>query len=130
MSVKPRKDRCHIREQLAALPDVSATVIADRVDRKRSISVLRAWVSKVRPLLVPTESVIADDLCPGELAQCDPLFLPVDISVCLGPVGRPPVLMILSTSNYLVMSVNGTRSGPSAVAWRRIRSSWVSVSGW
>ncbi|MFB7328739.1 hypothetical protein ACFC0E_39675, partial [Streptomyces sp. NPDC056190] len=33
---------------------------------------------------------------PGELAQCDLWFPPVDVPLCYGQSGRPPVLVIVS----------------------------------
>ena len=70
-----------IRALLAEFPDMPATVIAERVDWSRSITVLRERVTALRPLLAPRDLASRTSFASGELAQCD-LWVPaVDIPV-------------------------------------------------
>jgi hypothetical protein len=85
-----------IRELLAEFPDMPATVIAERLGWARSITVFRERVTQLRPLFAPADPVSRTSYAPGELAQCDLWFPPVDIPVGFGQVARPPVLTMLS----------------------------------
>lgn len=83
---------------LAEFPDMPATVIAERVGWTRSISVLRSRVAELRPKFAPKDPASRTSYAPGELAQCDLWFPPVDIPVGHGQAARLPVLTM--TSGY------------------------------
>ncbi len=85
-----------IRALLAEFPDMPATVIAERVGWSRSITVFRERVTALRPLFAPMDPASRTSDGPGEFAQFDLWFPPVDIPVGFGQVGRPPVLTIVS----------------------------------
>jgi transposase len=82
-----------IRALLAEWPTMPATVIAERVGWARSLTVLKDRVRVLRPLYVPPDPSQRTDYLPGELAQCDLWFPPVDVPLGFGQVGRPPVLV-------------------------------------
>jgi hypothetical protein len=46
-------------------------------------------------LFVPPDPAQRTDYLPGELAQCDLWFPPVDVPLGFGQVGRPPVLVMV-----------------------------------
>ena len=78
-----------IRSLLREFPDMPATVIAERIGWRRSLTVLRERVGELRPLFAPTDPASRTSYAPGELAQCDLWFPPVDIPVGFGQVDRP-----------------------------------------
>ena len=51
---------------------------------------------ELRPLYAPVDSASRTIYLPGELAQCDVWFPPVDVPLGAGQVDRPPVLLIRS----------------------------------
>jgi transposase len=85
-----------IRELLAQWPTMPATVIAERIGWSRSLTVLKDRVRELRPLFAPPDPASRTDYLPGELAQCDLWFPPVDVPLGFGQVGRPPVLVMVS----------------------------------
>jgi transposase len=115
-----------IRVLLAEFPDMPATVIAERVGWTRSISVFRSRVSELRPLYAPRDPASRTTYEPGELAQCDLWFPPVDIPVGLGQVDRPPVLVM--ASGYSRMS--GAVMIPSRQVEDLIAGHWSVLAGW
>jgi transposase len=84
-----------IRELLAQWPTMPATVTAERIGWTRSLTVLKDRVRMLRPLFVPPDPAQRTDYLPGELAQCDLWFPPVDVPLGFGQVGRPPVLVMV-----------------------------------
>jgi transposase len=102
-----------IRALLAATPTMPATVIAERIGWTRSLTVLKVRVRQLRPLFVPPDPAQRTDYLPGELAQCDLWFPPVDVPLGWGQVGRPPVLVMVSGySRWLSAVMIPTRQAP------------------
>ena len=91
-----------IKALLAEFLDMPATVIAERVGWTRSISVFRARVAQLRPLLAPTDPASRTTYTPGELVRCDLWLPPVEIPIGFGQVARLPVLTM--TSGYSRLS--------------------------
>jgi hypothetical protein len=60
-----------IRELLRAYPAMPATVIAGRIGWDRSIRVLRARVTELRPAYLPPDPASRTAYEPGEVARCD-----------------------------------------------------------
>lgn len=115
-----------IRELLAEFPDMPSTVIAERVGWTRSISVFRARVGELRPFYAPRDPASRTSYAPGELAQCDLWFPPVDIPVGFGQVARLPVLTM--TSGYSRMP--GAVMIPTRHAQDLIAGHWDVFTGW
>jgi transposase len=92
-----------IRELLAEFPRMPATVIAERIGWQRSMTQLKLRVAELRPLFVPPDPVQRTVYVPGELAQWDLWFPPVDVPVGFGQVARPPVLVgVAGYSRWIV----------------------------
>jgi transposase len=85
-----------IRALLAEFPDMPASVIAERVGWVRSASVFREKVAALRPLFAPPDPASRTTYSPGELAQCDLWFPPVEIPVGHGQSAKLPVLVMVS----------------------------------
>lgn len=115
-----------IRELLAEFPEMPATVIAERVGWARSMSVFRARVAELRPLFAPRDPASRTSCAPGELAQCDLWFPPVDIPVGLGQVARLPVLTV--TSGY--SRLPGAVMIPTRQAEDLIAGHWHVFTSW
>lgn len=115
-----------IRELLAEFPDMPATVIAERVGWTRSISVFRTRVAELRPIYAPRDPASRTSYAPGELAQCDLWFPPVDIPVGHGQVARLPVLTM--TSGY--SRLPGAVMIPTRQAEDLIAGHWDVFTGW
>jgi transposase len=106
-----------IRRLLADWPDIPATVIAERIGWTRSLTVLKERVRELRPLFRPPDPVSRTSYQPGELAQCDLWFPPVDVPLGSGQAGRPPVLVIVSGySRFLLARMLPARQGPDLLA--------------
>jgi transposase len=115
-----------IRALLREFPDMPATVIAERVGWTRSSSVLRAHVAELRPLFRPVDPASRTSYAPGELAQCDLWFPPVDIPVGHGQVDRPPVLVMASGySRMLAAIMIPSRKAPDLIAGH-----WALLQAW
>jgi transposase len=111
-AVEPR-----IRELLAVWPDIPATVIAERIGWHRSLTVLKDRVRELRPLYRPPDPASRTTYRPGELAQCDLWFPPVDVPLGFGQVGRPPVLVMVSGySRWLLARMIPSRQSPDLLA--------------
>jgi transposase len=85
-----------IRALLAEFPRMPATVIAERIGWERSLTVLKDRVRELRPLFVAPDPCQRTEYRPGELAQWDLWFPPVDVPLGQGQVGRPPVIVGVS----------------------------------
>ncbi len=112
-----------IRVLLRDCPSMPATVIAERIGWARSLTVLKDRVRVLRPLFAPLDPAQRTDYLPGELAQCDLWFPPVDVPLGFGQVGRPPVLvMVCGYSRWLSAVMIPTRQGPDLLAgqWQLI----------
>jgi transposase len=92
-----------IRELLAACPRMPPTVIAERIGWGRGLTQLKIRVAELRPLFVPPDPVQRTDYRPGELAQWDLWFPPVEIPFGFDQHGRPPVIVgVAGYSRWLV----------------------------
>lgn len=106
-----------IRELLGQWPDMPATVIAERIGWTRSQTVLKDRVRELRPLFRPPDPASRTIYQPGELAQCDLWFPPVDVPLGYGQAGRPPVLVMVSGySRWISARMIPTRQGPDLIA--------------
>ncbi|GAA3368747.1 hypothetical protein GCM10020367_08350 [Streptomyces sannanensis] len=68
-----------IRELSKQTPTMPVTVIAERIGWERGLTILRERVRELRPAYLPVDPVSRTGYEPGELAQCDLWFPPVDI---------------------------------------------------
>jgi transposase len=92
-----------IRELLRAHPRMPATVIAERIGWPRGITILKERVAQLRPAYLPPDPCQRTDYRPGELAQWDLWFPPVDVPLGWEQRGRLPVLVGVSGySRWLV----------------------------
>jgi transposase len=87
-----------IRELLKQFPEMPATVIAERIGWDRSMTVLKERVRLLRPVYAPVDPSSRTTYEPGEVAQCDLWFPPVQVPLGHGQDGVPPVLVM--TSGY------------------------------
>src|SRR5262252_1466943 len=111
-SVEPQ-----IRALLSDCPSMPATVIAERLGWTRSLTVLKTRVRLLRPLYAPPDPAQRTDYLPGELAQCDLWFPPIDVPLGFGHVGRPPVLvMVAGYSRVMAGVMIPSRQGPDLLA--------------
>lgn len=115
-----------IRALLAEFPDMPSTVIMERVGWQRGRTVFFERVQRLRPLFKPVDPVSRTEYQPGELAQCDLWFPPVDVPLGFGRVGRPPVLVLVSGySRIITAAMIPTRQSPDLLAGH-----WSLISGW
>lgn len=85
-----------IREQLAAVPTMPATVIAERIGWTRGMTVFKERVRELRPAYVPVDPTSRTSYVAGDIAQCDLWFPPVNVPVGLGQVRSPVQLPVLT----------------------------------
>jgi transposase len=119
-----------IRELLKATPRMPATVIAERIGWERGITVLKERVRELRPAYLPADPVSRTTYQPGELAQCDLWFPPVDIPLGYGQSGRPPVLVIVSGYSRVITArmLPSRQSGDLIDGhWRLLADGWGAV---
>ena len=90
--VEPR-----IRELLRVTPTMPATVIAERIGWEHSIRTLRDRVSELRPVYLPPDPASRTTYQPGELAQFDFWFPPVEIPVGFGQTRTAKRLPVMTT---------------------------------
>lgn len=106
-----------VRQLLQVDPRMPATVIAERVGWTASMSLLRLRLRELRPLFAPADPVSRTAYLPGELAQCDLWFPPVDVPVGAGQASRPPVLVMASGySRWLAAVMLPSRQAPDLLA--------------
>ena len=60
-----------IRELLAEVPTMPATVIAERIGWTRGITILKERVAELRPVYLPPDPASRTAYVAGEIAQCD-----------------------------------------------------------
>ena len=94
-----------IRELLAETPTMPATVIAERIGWKHSITILKDRVRVLRPFYLPPDPASRTSYEPGHRMQCDLWFPPVDIPLGHGQVGRPPVLVMVSGYSRVMAAI-------------------------
>ncbi len=85
-----------IREQLAAVPTMPATVIAERVGWTRGMTVFKERVRELRPAYLPPDPASRTTYVAGEIAQCDLWFPPIQLQVGFGQTRRPTQLPVLT----------------------------------
>jgi transposase len=85
-----------IREQLALVPTMPATVIAERVGWTRGITVFKERVAELRPAYLPVDPASRTSYVAGDIAQCDLWFPPIQLPVGFGQVRRPTQLPVLT----------------------------------
>jgi transposase len=106
-----------IRQLLGQWPTMPATVIAERIGWAHSLTVLKDRLRVLRPLFLPPDPASRTSYLPGELAQCDLWFPPVDVPLGAGQVGRPPVLVMVSGySRWLSAVLLPSRQAPDLLA--------------
>ncbi|MFG1678517.1 IS21 family transposase [Micromonospora sp. NPDC049282] len=115
-----------IRALLAEFPDMPTTVIMERVGWTRGKTVFCDRVQQLRPLFRRPDPSQRTEYLPGELAQCDLWFPPVDVPLGCGQVGRPPVLVMVSGySRWLSAVMIPSRQSPDLLGGH-----WTLISGW
>lgn len=85
-----------IREQLALVPTMPATVIAERVGWPRGITVFKERVAELRPAYLPVDPASRTTYVAGDVAQCDLWFPPIELPVGFGQTRRPAQLPVLT----------------------------------
>jgi transposase len=121
--VEPR-----IRELLQAWPTMPATVIAERIGWDRSIRVLSERVAELRPSYLPPDPVGRTQYLPGEIAQCDFWFPPIQLPVGFGQSRAPALLPVLTMVTGYSRTALGvlvpTRNGEDLFAglWQHVQT--------
>jgi len=115
-----------IRALLAEFPDMPTSVIMERVGWARGKTVFFERVAALRPLFRPVDPASRTEYQPGELAQCDLWFPPVDVPLGFGQAGRPPVLVMVSGYSRVITAV----MIPSRSAADLLAGHWRLISGW
>jgi transposase len=87
-----------IRELLMDVPDMPATVIAERIGWERGMTVLRDRIAELRPLFMPPDPSQRTWYRPGELAQFD-LWQP-DVEIPVGFGQRRKLWAVVGVSGY------------------------------
>ena len=106
-----------VRELLRAVPDMPATVIAERIGWDRSITVLKDRVRELRPYYLPPDPASRTEYDPGERVQCDLWFPPAPIPVGFGHTDSPPVLvMVAGYSRMIFAHMVPTRQAEDLIA--------------
>jgi transposase len=112
-----------VRALLAEFPEMPSTVIMERIGWTRGKTVLFDRIHQLRPLFTPPDPASRTEYQPGELAQCDLWFPPVDVPLGFGQFGRPPVLvMVCGYSRVMTARMIPSRQAPDLLAghWRLI----------
>lgn len=120
-AVEPR-----IRELLKQTPTMPTTVIAERIGWEMGMTILKDCVRELRGAYLPVDPVSRTTYQPGELAQCDLWFPPVDIPLGYGQAGRPPVLVMVSGYSRMIAAV----MLPSRMTGDLIDGHWQLLKQW
>jgi transposase len=115
-----------IRALLAEFPQMPTSVIMERVGWRRGKTVFFERVQQLRPLYRPPDPASRTEYQPGELAQCDLWFPPVDIPLGFGQVGRLPVLVMVSGYSRMIAAV----MLPSRQSADLLAGHWRLITGW
>jgi transposase len=115
-----------IRELLKQTPTMPTTVIAERIGWERGMTILKDRVRELRPAYLPLDPVSRTTYQPGELAQCDLWFPPVDIPLGYGQWGRPPVLVMVCGYSRIIAA----RMLPSRMTGDLIDGHWQLLKDW
>lgn len=97
-----------------------ATVIAERIGWRNSLTVLKDRIRVLRPQYKPVDPASRTSYQPGELAQCDLWFPPAEIPLGAGHSGSPPVLVMVSGYSRWLMA----RMIPSRAAGDLFAGMW------
>jgi transposase len=100
--VEPR-----IRELLRADPRMPATVIAERIGWEHSIRLLSGRVAELRPLYLPPDPSDRTIYLPGEVAQHDFWFPPIELPVGFGQTRTAKQLPVLTMITGYARHVDG-----------------------
>ncbi len=102
-----------IRSLLKDCPTMPTTVIAERIEWTRGMTILNERVRELRPLFLEPDPFQRTDYRPGELAQWD-LWLPaVDVPVGYGHSARLPVIVgVPGYSRVIVGRMIPSREAP------------------
>ena len=115
-----------IRGQLALVPTMPATVIAERVGWTRGITVFKERVAELRPAYLPVDPASRTTYAAGDVAQCDLWFPPIELPVGFGQTRRsaqlPVLTMVTGYSRWLSAVLIPTRRAEDLFAgwWRLI----------
>ena len=115
-----------IRALLAEFPSMPTSVIMERVGWSRGRMVFFERVAVLRPLFVPPDPASRTEYGPGQLAQCDLWFPPVDVPVGFDQVARPPVLVMVSGFSRVITA----RMLPSRQSADLLAGHWELLLGW
>jgi transposase len=115
-----------IRALLKEFPQMPATVIAERIGWTRGLTVLKERIRELRPVFTPPDPASRTTYLPGQVAQCDLWFPPVDVLLGAGQVGRPPVLVMVAGYSRVITA----RMVPTRTAEDLLAGMWVLLAGW
>ena len=112
-----------VEPQIRALweEDMPATVIAERIGRKNSLTVVKDRVRVRRPQYEPADRAARTTCQPGEPAQCDLWFPPVKIPVRAGQMAGPPVPVVVNGYSRWLMA----RTSPLRAAVELFAGMWM-----
>jgi transposase len=121
-----------IRELLRAFPMMPATVIGERIGWSRSIRTLSGRVAELRPAYLLPDPSGRTSYEPGEIAQCDLWFPPINLPVGFGQARKPtqlPVLtMVTGYSRWLSgLLIPARASGDLFAGWWQLISALGAV---
>ncbi|MCA1694780.1 MAG: IS21 family transposase [Actinobacteria bacterium] len=117
-----------IRAQLAVVPTMPATVIAERVGWTRGITVFKERVAELRPAYLPVDPASRTSYVAGDIAQCDLWFPPIEMPVGFGqtrsPAQLPVLTMVTGYSRWLSAILIPSRRAEDLFAgwWRLIEA--------
>ena len=115
-----------IRSLLAQFPTMPATVIAERIGWDRSLTVLKDRVRQLRPLFLAPDPADRTEYAPGQIAQCDLWFPPVEIPLGAGQAAVLPVLAMTLGFSKMTAAV----MIPSRKAGDLLAGMWELIGGW
>jgi transposase len=101
-AVEPR-----VRELLKAYPTMPATVIAERIGWQRGLTVLKDRVRELRPLYLPADPSSRTVYLPGDIAQHDFWFPPIEVPVGFGQTRTATQLPVLTMVTGYARRVDG-----------------------
>jgi transposase len=106
-----------IRELLHDVPEMPASVIAERIGWTRGMTILRDRVAELRPLFVPPDPCQRTSYEPGELAQFDLWQPDVDIPLGHGQVDKLWVVVgVCGFSRFIGAWMVPSRAGHDVLA--------------
>jgi len=106
-----------IRRLLSEHPRMPVTVIAERIDWSRGMTILKDRVRELRPLFVPPDPCGRTEYRPGELAQWDLWFPPTPVLLEDGSLAKPPVLVgVTGYSRVMVAEMIPSREAHDILA--------------